>query len=596
MYTIKFIEYWNGSFGGTETNITPDDIRIKDIDIDPIKFVGNDFFMREPRRCKLILMDNDDNFLLKNFIYNIDDESYVDTLNIVLFYDEDGAIISTSGIEQEVWELWQIGDEPLDNGQIIEDKEIIIQQISKIVVEVYNDTELQYTGLIDKASCSYDLEYVSIECVDFLWIFKTCAEQFIKTIDGKEYNVISSFSVIMELLDKIKDITKININYTPDIDDPTSWYELLNVSSIQSYEDVYMGTSTFSYLVSQGYTPWYVSSSAWNDINKSSGFSYNTIINIVAPVDYYSFLILEDGIPKVISYQAGFRVAYGTSGGLNGVKAQIKIICQKYTFDGHKEYFISNKEITEILPGSHELIYETYIRGAIINYIKNFKDSGNFDVYDAYMETIESIQYCYYITKNIIYGLNRFTYTQGTQDYYSAFIPFFKDTYKYLDIIKVILFLNNITIYSSEDGTIIFANRDFNFAENSTIISVDRRYMLKPFTISATEKDDTEMEILENIYYSEDKKDMYVGPNGEFLDTYMKQVYQTIFNRIPTEISFKLIKTDIDGNDFDVTPQCLLQTTDDLGNELNVVVTQYGLDKNNYAFDIKGYIYKGPVG
>ena len=51
MYSIKFIRYWNGSFNLPDENynnidITQDDIELISADIDPIKFIGDDFFMR----------------------------------------------------------------------------------------------------------------------------------------------------------------------------------------------------------------------------------------------------------------------------------------------------------------------------------------------------------------------------------------------------------------------------------------------------------------------------------------------------------------------------------------------------------------------
>jgi len=178
------------------------------------------------------------------------------------------------------------------------------------------------------------------------------------------------------------------------------------------------------------------------------------------------------------------------------------------------------------------------------------------------------------------------------EKYYSFAIPIYENTYKYIDLIKTILFLNNVTIYSGTDGTVTFQERTFDFKDSATPIIVDRSYLIKPFAINATERDDMEIDVLSIIYYTEDG---YVGPNGEFLDAYMKQKYQTIFERIPSDISFKLKVNNILGTPFVITPQCLIKTTDDMGRTLYVVVTQYGPDKNNFVYDIKGYIYKGSV-
>jgi len=193
-------------------NIIPSDIELISADIDPVKFIGDDFFMREPRKCKLKLLDNSDNFLLNNFIYN--DGLYgEDELNVIIWYDEDGEIIDDI-TNKTHWGSEQIYIGMDVGGKIVTDKETIIQQISKIAIEISNDNTVEYVGLIDKATSSYDLDYITLECVDFLWIFKMCAEQFIKVLDNPEFEYMAIFSplIIKELYDKIVTITRINID------------------------------------------------------------------------------------------------------------------------------------------------------------------------------------------------------------------------------------------------------------------------------------------------------------------------------------------------------------------------------------------------
>ena len=635
MYTIKFIEYWNGSFGGNQAPIDVNNIKLISADIDPIKFMGDDFFMREPRRCKLLLQDNDDDFLLNNFIYKTG--NYADEINIVIFYDEDGEIISTDDIEQEVWELWQIGDEPLDNGQIIKDKETIIQQISKIAVIIENDNgEPEYTGLIDKSSCSYDLEYVSIECVDFLWIFKTCAEQFIKVLNNPEFEHTSIFSplIIKELYDKIVNITGIiidirfdNSNYNNGSDNISTF--IAESNSIFTSNDNVIGNNDVA-----------IVRTMWN-LNQSSGYSLYEWLdwvkidldNMVQPssneVGYihkfsqaWSSLSFGVGSSKTIDLKPRFfigtdpdtKIVYGyicipeyqtsyihhDNEVSLGIRTRIRYI--RYNIKGNdywtgKLYSSWNEKIViydatqvawwndffdNVCPNNYENRYSDFVEEF------NGSDSRIF-----YMDIGYWNQGVYVNTQNVkkFCFINDTMFGMAIQKYYTAAIPLYLNTYKYIDLIKLILFINNITVYSNEHGYIIFKRRDFNFAESSTTISVDRKYILKPFTINATEKDDAEIDVLSIIYYTEDG---YVGPNGEFLDAYMKQVYQTIFNRIPTEISFFIRAEDDNGESINVDVNQLIEIpNNDVNLPKYIVITQYLYDKDNFTIEIKGYMYNG---
>jgi len=179
------------------------------------------------------------------------------------------------------------------------------------------------------------------------------------------------------------------------------------------------------------------------------------------------------------------------------------------------------------------------------------------------------------------------------QSYYTASIPLYSNTYKYLDLIKLILFMNNITMYSNTNGVIILKRRDFNYSGATTKLYLNRSEILKPFSVNSIERNNDEIDVLNNIYYSEDG---YVGPNGEFLDAYMKQKYQTIFNKIPTEVSFPIRAETESGALRTIEPDSLIiisNNTPELPRY--VAVTQYLFDKDNFIIDIKGYLYNGSI-
>ena len=165
-YKIEFIQYWNNSFGGNEDIIaTYASSEISELKIDPLKFMEDNFFVREARECSFKLLV--DNFLFTQLMNG----EYSTEINIIFYYNIDGILVGTDG------------NNPPDEDDY-ESKEIILQDLYKIFIKVYDDSVSSgvvnnkiFTGVID-TNIQSDKTFVTIKAKDTTWFISKTFDKF----------------------------------------------------------------------------------------------------------------------------------------------------------------------------------------------------------------------------------------------------------------------------------------------------------------------------------------------------------------------------------------------------------------------------------
>ena len=139
MYTIKFMDY--SQLNEPNPTYESNSPKVTSIDVDNIKFMGDEFYSNYPRRATIQMYA--DAWILDNFLYSNDEE--------ISYENEEG--------------------------------DIIIQALSNILVRVYNDGLLMLTGIVDKTQTKFDYKYVTITAIDFVWLYSKIGNQLNKVAD-----------------------------------------------------------------------------------------------------------------------------------------------------------------------------------------------------------------------------------------------------------------------------------------------------------------------------------------------------------------------------------------------------------------------------
>ena len=165
-YKVEFIRYWNNSFGGNETIIASYlSSEIEDVKIDPLKFMADNFFIRESREASFTLLN--DNFIINELMTGI----YSEKINVIFYYDKNGYIISLDG------------NNPPDEDKY-ESKDIILQDLFKIFIKIYETdgnsdvyNNLLFTGVVD-TDIQPSKDKVSIKAKDTTWFISQTFDKF----------------------------------------------------------------------------------------------------------------------------------------------------------------------------------------------------------------------------------------------------------------------------------------------------------------------------------------------------------------------------------------------------------------------------------
>lgn len=474
-----------------------DDVRLYDIkELDSEKFVSEDFFLREPREGTITFKKSD--WLVNNFLLS----NPAEEINYVLYIDTNGNVIEYIGTDPG----YNIGDDI--NGQIVFSKEVMVQQYSKIIIIIIefigNRSIIRFTGLIDKSETGIDTKTITLEVIDFNILIQQFGEQLIKTINAIgsdiDYSWRDSHVLIEEIINKIINMTKLIIPYSNEV----SIYNHYLITNISTYWPM-------SSLV--------ISNEFWGDppspggvwlTNPAFGFPYNPNVT----VSTYSQYPMVYRIEYALTSPPNVNIVY--------YKINIKFIEMNYIVTGGE---VQNYEFPNLFNTAEWDLSDAaiYIRGLFFN-IYYCSES-------AYMQSIGEI---HFFVRDSLSSPGVYFYA-AKQTRYSRIIPFYAESYTYLDIMKTIFLLNDITCYVAGNGTLTFINRKW-FQDSSyswsNPIQIERRDIIKPFGAHAVEKKDIAMpEALSLVWRDED------GILYNNLDNVIKNYFATIFKtKYPLEI------------------------------------------------------------
>lgn len=530
MLYVKFIQNWNSSeLTNTGTPETPtytygelkntfvytDGLKLVNINYDAESYIADDFFLRQPREAKIELFRDDDDWLRDNFLYHNDNE-----INHVLYMDENGVILEYEGVDPGL----SIG-ETLDNGTI-DAKEVLIQQFSKIIVEIYDTNkgaEPVFTGLVDKSQTSSTHRRITLNCIDFTGLIRLFGDQLIKIISGLEdddYKYLVSHTTVNELMDKIKDFTKLEIEYSNSINDYLSpddsitdigILDLITDIAIPDVNDI--GTLHSNYV--EGSAALYSSEQIFAD-------SINDVFVVFTAYTYDSLYYYDDGSQGGVIDETTTHliVIYKTVTASLDISAHNRIDYDLYTIDN-----ISGNIINQDMTGE-----------SAVNTFKNYFNS------DSAFIVGESL-YIYDLNSGTTF---EYTFYDIIQSRYKLVIPIYADTYKYIELLKTILFLNILTIYANGDGDIIVINKNFTEQEAGASTTINERDIIDGYSLSAIEKDELEMSnALEKVWYDYDSEPPGLLYNN--LDNTMKEELSELFlTRFPLEFNGDIKYSSVD--------------------------------------------------
>ena len=514
-YIVKFIKNWNGSHLIPDdpdaeiltytyhVNISPDDLKLfGKIRVDGEKYIGDDFFMHTPREAIIPFKHND---FLMNFVGRPNPNyEFSDELKSVLYYDIDGNVLESDNTELA------IGDEI--NDVAIASKEILVQQYSKIIIQISNDSNDTpfFTGLIDKSKTDVGLYNVKLHCVDFMELIDKFGEQLIKVINGfnedNNYDTIVSPSIIAELIDKISGMT--NLSIMSDIDYLTAPSSVYDFGEFPTADVIYDGIDRV--IKEKQRSPYYFF--VYTDNSKycyycqiyySAKFSYvsggeHLHLYLYTNIKYFVY----DMINETLDEEWFNRLDDVNSVDWEeGVDDPIEIL---------------TNWVKDVIGWNIDTIKESLYDSIGTNIIKNIIIDG----------------YTYFVNNNVLGKVQ--------QNYYSTVIPIYENTYKYKDLLRTILYLNVISLQVNGFGEIIAINKDIAGSDN--VVLMDSSRILKPYSVKGIESKDFDISPLDIVWYdfvTDGYNYAYVGDDGKRinLDTYIKQIYNTILSTYPIELS-----------------------------------------------------------
>lgn len=603
-YKVKFTRNWGGS------ELTPDDatadplvytegINILEeygsdvkvfgkIKIDPEKLMGEDFFVHTPRQVKI-------KFLAHEFLHNFlkpperDIDDYSHEINYTLYTDEDGNQLFSDDADL------LIGDPaPDSNGdtQEIRAKEVIIKQISKIILQVLdNDNNVIFTGLIDKAKTTYDVRTITIIAYDFMYLIKVFGKQLIKVISGitdeQSFDWIQSYLTFNELLNKIRNMTKLNISDVADFSEDS---EL--VSTMPAFYATVEERA-------EGLNNAYFSESS---VNWAFGETDDIAIAYkVYFIDYITY-IAPDQEPGEPASPARWYLSRKT------MVEYSKYYFDDVSFETGADYLVLDYRYKLIGIADEQIALDWW--DSNIEYVHRDSKTNRTDtVTNLLFSDIGSTRYktedgyVFFVAPIIPTPIQRLNFAiyKIQQDYYKYLMPIFENTYTYLELLKTILYLGVKMISVNALGNIQILDKNIYDSEQDviTVDSAELGKLIKPFRITAKESIDFVSEALSIVYWdfeTDGAKYVYTDPetgNTELLDTYMKRQYKELYNLFPLDMSTGIRKGTADlveGSVINVQDTNLPDYQRGLW-----VVREKLLDEKGRKYKIKASRFKGPL-
>ena len=579
MYHVRFIKNWNGSalipdnwnvdpllYNGIEAaDLLPGNQQtIRDTNIsslgkiewldrelttfDPEQFIGDDFFMSQPREAKLRFLRDSDGWLESKFKEN--DE--LEEINCSLYYEEDGSIIDYETINYGIDPQINIGSELGDD--IVYEKEALIQQFSKYIVQIYNklsgeDNVILYTGFIDKSKTDMNSSTITLYCTDIVGVIEKFAEQLIRVVPGDEdqYSYVVSQNIVEDFIQKIIDFTKLNLEYNNEL----SLYTVDDSDIIPINQHTFTETEHLAHdHIQVGSVEYYIYD-VWDRFTlRASANGYFVIFGV-----YLAISLSGNTYNDVVELYA-----YKTYGVIND------------TVSGY-QFFAKNLGDYDNLLNSLNTIYsDGYNIGDFSDFL-HLNGTAYIDINDNVVIAEE-------------YELMSFNFYSVYQDYYTLAIPFYSGSYNYIDLFKTILYLNVLCIYSGGEGSInIIDKSDF---ENSDLFDIHSNEILKNgYGEKGVERNTYVLsDALDNVWYDSDND----GQNITELNAYMRSIYSDIFiNKYPLEMKCKILRKDKFTNEnkiFYIGTRFIA-----LGNLWTIIRVK--LNSTGYYYDVSSYKIAG---
>jgi hypothetical protein len=486
------------------------------------KFIGDDFFMSEPREATLEFLRT--SWLIDKFkTYNKSEE-----ICNVLYYDEDGAVIEHENYDDS--QDWDIGQVVTINNieKTVYDKEIIIQQISKYVIEIHSingdKRKKEFTGFVDKSQTKLDSSKITITINDSMKFVEVYANQLVKEIvdrDGIDnYHLfISSKNELDSMMKRINDMTKLNISLLDN--DLYKYIEqnqiLLNFEIDLNDVSFYPGSSI---LKPQNHYGGHV------DFDKDIAASklHDSLIVFKCFYCWYDYF----------EYQ-------GTPNGRHKAYPVFGVIRKKIKDDGNTEYIseLYRRNYTE-LERDFLGTYDELDNNIISKFINNYK-------YDEMIDGL-SLEYLFENESKIAVKIMirdvlnpNYIYIYKLEiERYGLVIPIYPDTYKYEDILRMILYVNELRFYCDNNGD-LYIKELYPDEDQDDVFSVtERDILVDGYSESSVQKDYPNLsEALNPVWYDYENEGFFYKK----LDITMRKIYENILiKRYPSELTCKILK------------------------------------------------------
>lgn len=461
-YEVRFIQGWHNSFDLPEKDITPPGLTYKSLDYDPERYLSEDFFLREAREAKISFSRH--RFIVEHYVEPPTDE----LIDVVLYTDSDEEIIDASQYDPET-----------------DQKEVIIDKYSKILVEIFKEGEIIFLGLVHTTDVRDEGNDISIVCTDFLDLIERFSKQLVYNIPGNDsYGYYFSKGILDELFSRIESMTGLHLKYTIS---PEIFFQYVSQYTICQQPD--LNPVHIHFPTPQLYFDDYTIHTPVKRIasvsKKAVVFyqvfrcAYNQYLHDIAYVHYAAVIKFKKYAPDE-GWSDVDEVRYNTTPGVFSYDDFIDQV------DAWEDEFLGEMQSGQLFlcPG------------------QNF----------------------YYIDDNHL--------VKFKQQWWSAAIPYNTGQHKYIDLIKVITLTNNITIYQKNDS--IFFSIRTALPEGETV-DITNNMIRKPFSAAGVSRDDAEFDALDILW--EDP-----GSRKQKNIEHMKEVYGITFG----EVYDKELNTSID--------------------------------------------------
>jgi len=455
-YDVKFIQGWNKSFGYADET----DITPAGLDHNELDYDPERYmsedFFLREPREASITFFRTQ-FLLDHFVYPPDDE----IINVVLYKDEDGNVIDEDEYDPETCT-----------------KDVVVNRYSKIIVKILEDERVVFLGLVQLSEVDDDYGEIKLQCVDFLDLIRSYSEALVYNVPGDDsYGYYFSKEILQNLIDMIIDTTGLELNYELADDIFMEW--------VDNYT-VYMSPNLNHELIN--FTiPQY---NNWVDYHTLTGVIRSTSMTERAVVFYQVFgFWLTSALGHI--YRCSIKwIKYSP---VNGWSDE-----QEKTYEAIEDIDTN---------GSYEILKKK---------ANEWKLDWLSTIQSSMLFVIEPNDFYYVIDQP---GSNSYL-VKFNQTWWSAAIPYKSGQHKYVDLLKVVTLVNNLTIYQDEQG-IFFSKRTDLPTQTEYDLMVEQVY--KPFNQKDITRDEQEYDALDILWEDAD------GTENKKNREHVKEMYNEIF-------------------------------------------------------------------